>query len=63
MSNSRIFCWGFLIASIAFATLGWFGVESRYTGMSALVGKFMLCAHTGFTAVAIWGDRAKGDPA
>lgn len=63
MSNSRIFCWVFLIASGLIAIAALFGMETRHTGVDAMVGKFVLCATFGIIAVALFGDREKGDPA
>lgn len=57
MSNSRIFCVTFAVVSGAMALSQMLGIESRYTGIEQVVGKFVMCVSFGFFSVALLGDR------
>lgn len=57
MSNSRLFCFGFLTWLALLMILSFWSIEPKPTGFERLIGNFIIGAHFGIVAVAGFGDR------
>lgn len=62
MSNSRIFCHGFIAWAVVCLILRMFGIEPDYTGVERQVAWAIIGCYAGICAVAFLGDRTKGEP-
>lgn len=62
MSNSRIFCTGFVIWFLVVTVLSWFGAQPRFTGFERTIGNFLIGSAWGISAVALRGDRKRATP-
>lgn len=57
MSNSRIFCWGFVAWCMALTVFAFAGAEPKFIGFERTVGNFIIGATWGIAAIALFGDR------